>query len=352
MEIEAKVENYLKERFGPATKLKDLEWLGEGVHGAAYLLNFSTSHGENRLIMKTLFPSRFGHDHYSDRAQVLLLAQANYNEMPKHIRAIDVVGASPDKLISMKDAKEFYIFMEEAGGVSYFKDLDAIQKRGHLNELDVERAKMLAYYLADIHTLKYSGQDVKILYRRRIRDLIGHGECIMGIIDSYDSVDFNIDKEHIEYAAKCLEWWGKIRDKSERLCSVHGDYHPGNIRLQGDDFVLLDRSRGSWGEPADDVSCLIVNYLYYAVKDCGTFDGPFAELFQLFLNSYLEKTKDYDFFEVTQPFFAFRILVLANPKFYPGDTLRTKRKLLNFGHSVLEEHRFHVDRISDYLERQ
>lgn len=27
-----------------------------------------------RLIMKTLFHSRFGHDHYSDRAQVLLLA--------------------------------------------------------------------------------------------------------------------------------------------------------------------------------------------------------------------------------------------------------------------------------------
>jgi len=352
MDIEIKVENYLKERFGPETRLISMQWLGEGVHGAAYLLKFKNPQGENRLIMKALFPSRFGHDHYSDRAQVLLLAQANFNEMPKHVRATDVVGESPDKLISVKDAREFYIFMEEAKGVSYFEDLDAILKRGHLNELDIERARMLAHFLADIHALRYSGQDAKILYRRRIRDLIGHGECIMGIIDSYDSIDFTTDGELVAYAGKCLNWWGKIRDKGERLCSVHGDYHPGNIRLQADDFVLLDRSRGSWGEPADDVSCLSVNYIHYAIKDRGTFAGPFAELFRLFLEVYLEKTNDRGFFEVAQPFFAFRVLVIANPKFYPEDTSETKRKLIDFGLSVLETERFDTEKISEYMERK
>jgi hypothetical protein len=304
MDIEIKVENYLKERFGPETRLISMQRLGEGVHGAAYLLKFNNPQGENRLIMKALFPSRFGHDHYSDRAQVLLLAQANYNEMPKHVRATDVVGESPDKLISVKDAREFYIFMEEAKGVSYFKDLDEILKRGHLDELDMERARMLAHFLADIHAARYSGQDAKILYRRRIRDLIGHGECII------------------------------------------------NIRLQGDDFVLLDRSRGSWGEPADDVSCLSVNYIHYAIKDRGTFAGPFAELFQVFLEAYLEKTNDAGFFEIAQPFFAFRVLVIANPKFYPDDTSDTKRKLIDFGLSVLETEKFDTQNISDYMERK
>ena len=204
MDIEIKVENYLKERFGPETRMISMQWLGEGVHGAAYLLKFNNAQGENRLIMKALFPSRFGHDHYSDRAQVLLLAQANFNEMPKHVRATDVVGESPDKLISVKDATEFYIFMEEAKGAPYFEDLDAILKRGHLDELDMQRARMLAHFLADIHALRYSGQDAKILYKRRIRDLIGHGECIMGIIDAYDPVDFTTDRELVAYAGKCL----------------------------------------------------------------------------------------------------------------------------------------------------
>jgi hypothetical protein len=209
---------------------------------------------------------------------------------------------------------------------------------------------MLAHFLAEIHAMKYAGKDAKILYRRRIRDLIGHGECIMGIIDAYGAVDFTTDRELVEYAVKCLPWWGKIREKSQRLCNVHGDYHPGNIRLQGDDFVLLDRSRGSWGEPADDVSCLSVNYIHYAIKDRGAFDGPFAQLFRIFLNAYMERNEDDGFFEVAPPFYAFRVLVIANPQFYPEDSDANRRKLLDFGHAVLEDERFHVDTIGDYLE--
>lgn len=350
MDIGTKVENYLKERFGSKTRLLSMEPLGEGVHGTAYLVRFTHPRGEERLIMKTLFHSRFGHDHYSDRAQVLLLAQANFNEMPKHVRATDVVGESPERLISVKDAREFYIFMEEAEGVSYFEDLDAILKRGRLNDLDRKRARMLARFIADVHALRYPGGDAKTLYRRRIRDLVGHGECIMGIIDAYDPVDFTTDRELVAYAGKSLDWWGRIRDRGERLCSVHGDYHPGNIRLQENDFILLDRSRGSWGEAADDVSCLGMNYIHYAVKDRGTFDGPFADLLRIFLDAYLEKTEDAGFFEIAQPFFAFRALVVANPKFYPNDTIETKRKLIEFGLSVLETARFDPEKIAAYLE--
>jgi aminoglycoside phosphotransferase (APT) family kinase protein len=172
----------------------------------------------------------------------------------------------------------------------------------------------------------------------------------MGIIDAYHEVEFTSAQGLVEYATKCFPWWGRIRDKNERLCSVHGDYHPGNIRLRGDDFVLLDRSRGSWGDPADDVSCLSVNYVHYAIKDRGTFEGPFSELFRLFLRYYFEKTNDDTLFEVIQPFFAFRILVVANPSFYPDDASQIKRKLLTFGRSVLETERFEIEKIPEYIE--
>jgi hypothetical protein len=352
MHFRTKVENYLKERFGPETRLTGIERLGEGIHGVAYLMKFRSFHKEHRLIMKTLFPSGFGHDHFSDRAQVLLLANSNYNDMRKHVKAVDVVGEAADRLISLGDANEFYTIMEEAKGTPYFQDLDDILKRGTLTDLDMERARMLAHFLAEIHATKYPGQNAKTLYRRRIRELLGHGECIMGIIDTYDRPEYITDPELIEYTEKCVRWWGKIRDRSERLCKVHGDYHPGNIWFHGDDFTLLDRSRGSWGEAADDVSCLGINYIHYAIRDRGTFEGPFAELFRLFLRSYLQQTHDYGFFEVAQPFFAFRILVLANPKFYPDDAASIKRKLLDFGHSVLETEKFEVEKIPEYLNRK
>ncbi len=350
MDLKEKLTGYLKARFEPTAELLEMKPLGKGVHGNAYQIRFKTDHADRRMILKTLFPSGFGHDHYADRAQVLLLAGANYNELPKHIKALDVVGESPDRLVSVGNLNEFYIFMEEAEGYSYFQDLDAVLKRGTLTRSDRDKARMLALFLADIHEVKYTKPDAAILYRRRIRDLIGHGECIMGIIDAFDPGKFTSESELVDYASKSLPWWGRLRNLHDRLCRVHGDYHPGNIRLKNSDFTLLDRSRGTWGEPADDVSCLAMNYIYYAVKDQGTFKGPFKTLFQIFLESYLEKTADLKFFEVTQPFFAFRALVIANPRFYKEDSIDTKRKLLNFGRSLLESDLFQTDYISNYLE--
>jgi hypothetical protein len=206
MKIDAKVQEHLKERFGPESELHGLERLGKGLHGTGYLVRFRTSEGEKRLIMKALFPSGFGHDHYSDRAKVLLLAHDAYNRMEKHVHSVDVVGESGEGLISLKDAREFYLFMEEAQGRTYFQDMNAILERGHLNNADREMTKRLAHFLADIHSNKYTGEDQEILYRRRIRELIGHGECIMGVIDTYDSTAFITDQALMEYAGECLAW--------------------------------------------------------------------------------------------------------------------------------------------------
>ena len=87
------------------------------------------------------------------------------------------------------------------------------------------------------------------------------------------------------------------------------------------------------------------------MKHRGGFKGPFADLFRLFLEGYLAETKDDAMLEVIQPFFAFRILVVANPRFYPDDTPETKRRLLDFGHAVLETKRFQLESIPAYLGR-
>ncbi len=349
MDFEEKVDLYLKEFFGPDAALTDIKKRGEGTHGTGYLLTFTLLEEERRVIMKSLSPSGFGHDHYSDRAQVLLLAHSNYNEMDRHIKALDVVGDAPDRLISLKGADEFYILMERAEGTEYFKDLDTILEQGRLHRKDREKARMLARFLAEVHGEKYAGEETKTLYRRRIRDLIGHGECIMGIIDAYNGAEFISDDELVAYAEKSMSWWGRIRNMIDRLCCVHGDFHPGNIWFKDGDFTLLDRARGTWGEAADDVTCLGVNYIYYAIKERSVFNGPFAELFHIFTETYLEETADYGFFDVAPPFFAFRTLVIAHPKFYPRDTLETKKRLLCFGRSVLEDDKFHLDRINHYL---
>jgi len=143
MDLKEKIGLYLKRQFGAGIELTALEPRGKGTHGTGYLVTFRMNGEQKQLIMKSLSRYGFGHDHYADRAQVLLLACSNYNEMEKHVKALDVVGDAPDQLISLKDAGEFYIFMEKADGTDYFQDLDAILERRRLIPGDREKARSL-----------------------------------------------------------------------------------------------------------------------------------------------------------------------------------------------------------------
>ncbi len=115
---------------------------------------------------------------------------------------------------------------------------------------------------------------------------------------------------------------------------------------------MLDRSRGEWGEAADDVSSMTINYLFFGLlkTDGKELDTDFKKLYDLFFEVYLKKTNDYELLEVIQPFFAFRGLVIASPIWYPHISLGTRWKLFNFIKNVLEAEKFDYKNAEEYLE--
>mgnify|MGYP001033636493 CR=1 FL=1 len=348
----ARLKSYLEGLYGSPLSIKEVNLLGHGFHAEAYLVIFEAQGRARRVVLKSLRGEGFGHDYPADRAQVLLYAHQVFDRIPDHIRSQDVGYFSEEgSMKSVRDYEEFFILLEEARGRLYIEDMNDIKTRRSLTERDLQRTRVLSDYLAKIHKVKYRSP---ALYARRIRDLVGHGECIMGVLDSCYPKEalskFTSEKEMEEIEKKCVEWRWRLKGLEHRLAQVHGDYHPFNILFKEDGgLLLMDRSRGEWGEPGDDVSCLSANYIWYSVMDTGGFAGPFQELFKLFINSYLRETGDHEMLRVLAPFYAFRMLVIASPLYYPQTPDETRRKLFNFTLNVLDTEEFDPEQVGSYI---
>jgi hypothetical protein len=318
-------------------------------YGSPLFLEYEVSGQRMKAVLETMTPSSFGHDHFSDRAQAILWENTAFNSLPRHVRSIDS-GAFLDsgRIISTGKAREFFLLAEFVQGRGYFKDLDRIRNTGSATEEDFNRALALSDYLAEIHAVKL---DSPGLYSRRVRELLGHGECIMGLIDNYPETYEFINQPLLkEIELSCVEWRWRIKHRSHRLCRVHGDYHPWNILFrEGTDFTLLDRSRGEWGEPGDDTACLSINYLFSSLLRSGRLEGPFEKMFMLFWENYLEKTGDREMIKVIAPFFAWRGLVIASPVWYPHLPSGVRKTIFRFIQNVLAAPHFDPGDVNRYL---
>jgi hypothetical protein len=283
----------------------------------------------------------------ADRAQELLWENQAFNHLPRHVRSLDVCGFRPDGvLISVGNVQEFCLLTEYAEGESYARDLERLRENDTLTELDLARSDALCDYLVEIHQVR--GTDPG-LYTRRIRELVGHGECIMGITDSYPKhplISAGL-LEKIEHL--CVGWRWRLKSLTNRLRQVHGDFHPWNILFgPTTEFSLLDRSRGEYGDPADDVASLTMNYLFFALQRSGRLEGALESLFLRFWRRYLERSEDREILSVVAPFLAFRGLVMASPLWYPTLSDTVRQRILAFILAVLESDSFDPQKANNY----
>jgi hypothetical protein len=352
----ARLTEYLERVLGGRVELLALRPLGGGAaaddpkrmgYGAPFEIECLVGGARRSYVVSRTRPVHgYGHDYPADRAWQALAGHAAYNTFPRHVRSLDVgfVRASGD-LTSAGDAMQFFQLVEKAEGRLYWLDLERLRYPGaRLADLDLARAEALGRFLAHAHADK---RHDPALYERRIRELVGHGECVMGILDAYPHPFPPLPPDVCESLEHdFVSWRWRLRGRVHRLARVHGDFHPWNVLFrQNTDFRLLDRSRGEWGEPADDVAAMAVNYLFFGMRredelgDVGVAD-PFRQLFQRFLITYVSESGDYELFETLPPFFAFRALVLAHPHWYPELSDGVRGQLLHFARCMAVASRF------------
>src|SRR4030042_1341969 len=127
------IKAYLFERFRGIISV-DIKKLGSGVQGSGFLIEMKTPEGKKSYVVKTLLSEGFGHDYPSDRAAVFLLDLDEYNNLPNHVKAVDVLAEMKDGTAkSIGGCIEYYLIMEKIEGRDYFSDLKSF---AHKNRLD------------------------------------------------------------------------------------------------------------------------------------------------------------------------------------------------------------------------
>lgn len=290
---------------------------------------------EQRVVFRTASADEFGHDRRSDRAAALLLDWDTFGKIPRHVPALDVGALGEDgRPVSLRAGGEFYLVTRYVEGAVYAEDLRRIVREGRATPLDGERTAALARYLADLHRVV---RHDRVARRRAVRDLVGHGEGIFGVVDAYADDVESAPPERLQNIERlCLPWRWRLRSGSTHVARTHGDFHPFNVVFTHDrEFTLLDTSRGSEGSPADDVTCMAVNYLFFGLEADTDGRRAMRQLWRGFWREYLESSGDDTVLHDAPPYLAWRGLVLANPRFYPALPARARDAILGMVESVL-----------------
>ena len=141
---EKALKSFLRKEFPDAADV-DIKKLGEGVQGAGFLVEIKTPAGLKTYVVKGLFPHGLGHDYPSDRAGVFLLDLDEFKNLPKHVKAVDVLAEMEGGLVkSIGGGKEYYLLMEKAEGRHYFHDLSEFAGKEVLDDPDIAKIKAMA----------------------------------------------------------------------------------------------------------------------------------------------------------------------------------------------------------------
>ncbi len=297
------------------------------------------------LVLRAATPDDLGHDRRADRAQRMLLSYDTFADVPGHAPAVDVGVVTGDGSLRPVGEGEYYLITRFVPGAPYADDLRRLASGEPLGARDLARCDLLAEYLADLHRRP---AERPALYTRSIREVLGSDGGVFGIIDGFPEGAPAAPPARLHALERaCAEWRWRLRGREHRGVRVHGDFQPLNILFDdhgvdggAGELALVDASRGARGDPADDVCCLALYYVLFALSRPKVWEPAFRPLWKRFWERYLALSGDRELCDAAPLFVAWRALDFASPVRHPKLGERERDALLKLAERALAVSRF------------
>lgn len=336
----SKIQAYLHEILGPDAELVGVKALGEEEHatGISNLLRLEVRVGTEQKLLMLRRPAStiYSTEQPSDRASAVIQAYTTYNRIPRHPRSLDVAVICADGSLSrVPGSCEFVLLQEYVDGELYFHSLMQTLETNEVSELAERRAVALAEYLAELHSQR--NDDIRI-YRRALRDLVAGGVGVMGVLGGYSKELRDAHHDRLGGILKdftALAW--DLDRSSNRLCRIHGDFHPLNILFGKDtQFSAIDAFGIGWGDAAFDVGTLLMNYYALYNEEGGLGSPSGRRLAERFLSAYVDRCEDPEgLYRVLPLPLARGALIMATTYFFPHRPDVERDRLIRLAGDIL-----------------
>jgi Ser/Thr protein kinase RdoA (MazF antagonist) len=289
-----------------------------GMTASVELLVAEPGGGSARWYLKLPDESVYGEDLAADASREVAWRLEGYPRIANHVVCRKV--ALPEGCCLLEPA---------VAGEPYWRRLARLAEGGETAAL--RDARLLAEHLADLHRPLAGGTAPR--YRRAVRD--GLMNAAFRLIDAGDAFWYSWPALRAEVEHAFLDWRLRLGDHHRRLKVTHNDFHPWNLFLDGDRVNLIGARAPGFGDAANDVAALAVNYVWFGYLRDGDFTGVYRAAYEVFCGHYVALTGDRQLASVLPPFFAMRLLVLLSPLYYPDKEASVERQLRRLLPAVL-----------------
>jgi len=310
----ATTQQVLDRHFGPGVRVLSVDQLqGDRAkhirHSRVWRVGFLDRDARRRsVIVRSPVSMADGDQHVANRLRHALWQFEAFNRLPHHARAYAVGALGADgRHVDLGGVRDPFILEEDVPGRDLMSDL----WDGTVADDRVRRELLAcARLLREVHRRELpDGAD----YRRSLRE---YTVRYCRLLDTFAEGSAFVARHGEAVTRSAMRWYWRLRGRRERLCVIHGDFHPGNILFRDGDICVIDRKHLEFGDPNEDVAPLVVNLLVAALARHGRLTEVHVAQLRDFFAEYLRGGVNADYAEFFPPFVLTRLLVLANPDWY------------------------------------